>query len=124
MKSRWMNHSLRIRISPTELETLLQGQAVVERLHPESWGATLVAGPRTVLTLEGADAIVQLSRPDLDRLLDPETEGVYFESAHEPPIKFFVEKDFPCLHDRPPGATEPDTETFEAPRNFRARHGS
>lgn len=53
-----------------------------------------------------------LAESDRDRLAAPETEGVYFRREDDPPLTYYVEKDFPCLHPRPADAQEIPSETF------------
>jgi hypothetical protein len=47
----------------------------------------------------------------LDSLQYPET----------PPIRYFVEKDFPCVHPRPVDAMGEPSETFAPPPGFGVR---
>ncbi|MBS1717641.1 MAG: hypothetical protein JSS72_07905 [Armatimonadetes bacterium] len=123
MKVRWMPESLRMRITPSELEMLLDGQAVAQRIFRSSgWGIEVKPSQETELILEGEVVTVKLSHADIKRLGEPSREGIYFNSAHEPSIRYFVEKDFPCAHERPPETGEPETETFSAPEGFKARH--
>jgi hypothetical protein len=43
---------------------------------------------------------------------------VYFSDSS---LRYYIEKDFPCLHPRPAEASESTTETFEAPSDFAQR---
>jgi hypothetical protein len=46
---------------------------------------------------------------------------VYFQTADSAPFRYFIEKDFPCVHPRAAEALEPRTETFPPPPDFEAR---
>jgi hypothetical protein len=62
-----------------------------------------------------------LAPADRARLLTPEVEGVYLCLGGDErggAVRYFIEKDFPCMHPRPMDAHEPETETFEAPAHF------
>jgi hypothetical protein len=124
MKVRWTKNSLRMRITPVELSELTAGRAIEETLGPGFWQVLVGIGEEAGLYLETLTARVELSANDVTELAKPECEGVYFRSDHEPPIRFYVEKDFPCAHPRPEGAAEPESETFSAPKGFKARHRS
>ncbi|MBV9470020.1 MAG: hypothetical protein JOZ57_12340 [Abitibacteriaceae bacterium] len=122
---RWTHNSLRLRISPSELAQLQQGEIVTETLmlSPDgSWSA--IIQPDSALTnliLAAGTLRFLLAPSDLERLSVPETEGVYFTTASEPPVRYFIEKDFPCIHPRADGAQEPATETFAPPADFAQR---
>ena len=121
MKVRWMSDSLRLRITPTELATLASGGPVTEAAaFPGGWSVTIAPAGATALRGEGPGASVfTLSADDLTRLLDPAQEGVYFQTEG---IRYFIEKDFPCVTPRPALAQE-STETFAPPPGFADRHG-
>jgi hypothetical protein len=126
MKVRWTDESLRLRITPTELADVEQRRAVEMRLTlglGGGWHVTLAAAeiPATALTQEGATLRITLSNADLARLSAPDVEGVYFPAARPDGIRYYIEKDFPCLHPRGVEALEPTTETFAAPADFEAR---
>jgi len=127
MKIRWRRGSLRLRIAPSELEAIGRGEPVREELAfpgGAAWAAAIVPGAAsTAIDLVGHEARLSLSRADAARLAAPDVEGVYFEAAAASgPLRFFVEKDFPCLHPRPSGAVEAPEETFDAPSDFASRH--
>jgi hypothetical protein len=118
-----MPNSLRIRLSPRELDLLASGRAVEQRLGPkDGWSVSLAPSKATSLTIDGARVLIGLCAKDIQRLCEPATEGVYFEAAHESTIRYFIEKDFPCLHPRPHETGEPETESFPAPPGFKKRH--
>ena len=124
MKVRWTRGGVRLRITPTELEDLQRGAEVVETLSllGGSWSALIrPAAPGTTLLLEGSTLCLALSDSDLAQLSAPEVEGVYFQTADEPPLRYFIEKDFPCAHPRAAEALEPETENFKPPADFVAR---
>jgi hypothetical protein len=88
------------------------------------WSARIAPGAATTcLTLEGGHLRLFLADDDRERLAAPDAEGVYFSAeANGAALRYFIEKDFPCAHPRPPAAREPDTETFAPPEGFKERH--
>ncbi len=125
MKVRWAKDSLRLRITPGELDTLEAGKPVVERLQfgeGPGWETAIVPSDATtnLVWIKGA-LQVALSIADCHRLSVPETEGIYFQQESEPLIRYFIEKDFPCAHPRAPDAMEPISDTFVPPADFEAR---
>jgi hypothetical protein len=90
------------------------------------WNATVEPDPDGETRLVGAGAgsvALYLSAADVARLADPSAEGVYF---HGPPdgnaegLRYYIEKDFPCLHPRAVEAEE-QSETFVPPLDFAER---
>ena len=127
MKVRWNRSSLRLRITPSELLALRQDQSVSEPLaFPGGaiWqvGIAPAAGD-TQLSSSGCIVTLHLSHEDRDRLAMPETEGVYFQTdiASNRSLRYYIEKDFPCVHPRASNALEPPTEAFAAPPGFADR---
>jgi hypothetical protein len=124
MKIRWTQSSLRLRISPRELQALHNGEPVREEFAvPGSgkWSAEI--RPRSqdsTLTLVDGKLSFFLSDADLKTLSDPKAEGVYLEWKGQT-LKYFIEKDFPCAHPPPGGADEPPTETFQPTQSFKDR---
>ena len=86
------------------------------------WRAVIEIGPATMLRAAGADVRLALSPADLARLSAPDAEGVYFTADGDKPLRYFVEKDFPCAHPGAKEAKEPPTETFAPPPGFKERH--
>jgi|SRR5579871_950386 len=125
MKIRWTQDSVRFRISPTELETLLQGSTVSETLTlsgDNGWRAAILPGrPETTLTLQNGVLSIALAEAYLRRLAEPDIEGIYFQQESDPPIRYYIEKDFPCAHPRASEAREPARETFAPPEGFLER---
>ena len=122
MKVRWNRSSIRLRLTPSELATLLQGETITETLEfpgGASWSVQLAADDTTGLTSNGNSARLHLSPDDRQRLAAPEAEGIYFQT--EDGLRYLVEKDFPCAHPRPAEASEPVTETFTPPEGFEER---
>jgi hypothetical protein len=118
MKIRWTADSIRLRITPSELQALLQNEIVRQsvQLGAGSWTARIMAGcARTDYTLVDGALQVNLSARDLVRLADPTIEGVYFEPSADQPVRLYIEKDLACEHPRAAEALEPETETFPAP---------
>ena len=75
----------------------------------------------TLLTQDGNTLRLTLAPGDLVRLLKPNAEGIYFTADRADGVRYFVEKDFPCIHPRGVEALEPATETFSPPADFEAR---
>jgi hypothetical protein len=124
MKVRWTEESVRLRISPEELERLQRGDSVEEELalHGDGWSAAIHPHPsETSLDFARGSLQMQLSRRQIQKLSEPETEGVYFQTPTEPPIRYLIEKDFPCVHPRASKAAEPVTPTFPPPEGFEER---
>jgi hypothetical protein len=125
MKIRWTRNSVRLRITPSELEDLQRGQAVAETLSLPggNWNATIRPGaPQTSLILEQSTLVLSLAEADLAQLSTPESEGVYFITEGELPLRYFIEKDFPCAHPRAADALEPASETFAPSTDFLERN--
>jgi len=125
MKIRWTNDSIRLRITPTELDALLHDEAIAEALHIPGgaiWEAVIRPSPRDATRLGGDAhcAVIYLSSEDRDRLADATQEGVYFSEADHG-VRYFIEKDFPCVHPRALEAMEPPSETFSPPTDFAER---
>ena len=121
MKIRWRRGSVRFRISPPEMEAIQQGESVSEVLaFPGGvWRATIAPGALTrLLGDEDGGLTLWLAPEDRERLFAPETEGIYFEGDV---LRYYLEKDFPCVHPRPREAQE-SSETFAPPPGFAARH--
>jgi len=118
-----MQGSLRLRITPTELELLKRRQTVSEALAAAfGWFVSIEPNLNTLLRVDGPNVAVCLSDADVALLAEPEREGVYFATDHDPVIRYFIEKDFPCVHPRPVETCEPQTETFRPPAGFKERH--
>lgn len=113
---------MRLRITPTEFAAVLSGHTASEVLQipgGTSWQVRLETGAETRLSSDGQVMVLSLSPADRERLADPEAEGVYFQTDEG--IRYFVEKDFPCVHTRAKESMEVPTETFVAPRDFERR---
>ena len=125
MKIRWTKGSVRLRITPSELEALQRGEAVREVLtlgKGGRWSAAIVSKSAiTRIDLKGSDLVFSLSDAELERLALPEAEGVYYQQDGEPSLRYFIEKDFPCVHPRAAEAQEPSGETFRPPEGFADR---
>lgn len=131
MKVRWTKNSLRLRITPGELAALEQSNSVREEIRfPGSdtpgWSVTLQYGAgQTSLQMQGCSALLYLGDSDCTLLRAPDSEGVYFEAdvnaaetgRHET-FRYYIEKDFPCIHPRAGDAMEVPTETFPNPAHF------
>lgn len=126
MKVRWTEESLRLRITPSELAQLEQRLPIEAALTlgpGGGWRAALTVEERaeTQLVQDGGILRIVLSDADLVRLLAPEAEGVYFTEGQAEGIRYYVEKDFPCVHPRGVEGLEPSTETFIPPDDFEER---
>jgi len=118
MKIRWTSDSIRLRITPSELQALLQNEIVRQsvKLGASSWTARIVPGcARTDYSMVDGALQVNLSVHDRNRLADESAEGVYFDPSPQQPVRLYIEKDFPCEHPRAAEAQELETETFTAP---------
>lgn len=142
MKVRWNRTSIRLRITPGELSALQRGDPIAERLSffgAAEWAVHVVPCPEiemTGLTGDRSDIWLRLALADIARLSSPENEGIYFaeplrqqacsvqtgDVSSSPMLRYFIEKDFPCIHPRAIGANEPEYETFAAPEGFAERH--
>jgi hypothetical protein len=121
MKVRWTEESLRVRLTPTELATLIHGDEVVQRLDLGGGGWEIHVTPSGgVLGVAWKAGVVVVSIPpqDVALLAEPDREGVY---SHRPNLRLLVEKDFPCAHPHAVDAEEPDTERFAPTRGFLER---
>ncbi len=121
MKVRWNRDSVRLRITPSEMAMILGGEQVAEELcfpGGAAWRIVVNAGPQTALASESSAASVALSAEDREKLAEPDAEGVYLQAGG---LRYYIEKDFPCVHKRGAEALEPDTETFVPPAGFEER---
>jgi hypothetical protein len=113
MKVRWKHDSLRLRITPTELEDLLGGEQVSERFDLSNgsvWEVVICPNAEeTGLRNFGPVVHLLLSREDQEKLAVPNRPGL---------IRYFIEKDFPCIHPRAADALEGPSETFAPPPGF------
>ncbi len=127
MKVRWTQSSVRLRITPTELDSIETGIPVGEELRLPGggcWTAQILrSGGKTSLTSDGLALTLALSEADAARLSAPDAEGVYFQQDGEMPLRYLIEKDFPCVLPRASHAEEPPTETFAPPSDFEERKG-
>jgi hypothetical protein len=125
MKVRWTAESVRFRITPTELRQLESGEPIVSAFLLPGGGWRAIVEPTTndESTLRGVEGTITLylSPVDVSRLADPNEEGVYFQEPlgdSSNLLRYYIEKDFPCVHPRPAEAQE-DTETFTPPVTFK-----
>lgn len=108
MKIQWASRQLRLRISPTELERLGEGQEISELLDFPGgyWAVSLELlregiqedSGQSSLALEEDTLVFYLSQKDFEHLKKPLEEGVYFVTpVHglrgESRLEFFLEKD-------------------------------
>ena len=75
----------------------------------------------------GCSVLLLLGDTDRERLSAADAEGVYFEvnmvDFTEPGsgrgvFRYYIEKDFPCIHPRAVDVMEEPTETFPTPVDF------
>lgn len=121
MKVRWTSTSVRFRITPSELESISAGTAVVAELAVPGgrWRATLdPSDDNAKFTFTGGDLVVRLTSAEIEQLNEPDREGVYLDDDG---IQLIVEKDFPCAHPRDGQDPDQPGETFTAPADFEAR---
>lgn len=132
MKVRWTTNSVRLRITPAELDSLLRGHGVGDVLAVPggTWSVRITPGaPEPSLRMDGAMLSIGMTTVDRDRLAEPGVEGVYFTTADSPSVRYFIEKDYPCAHPRTEDAGEnsvPEgvslnraSTAFERPQNFK-----
>lgn len=118
MKVRWTSQSLRLRITPTELDCLLKGESVNQELEfagKTVWKVVLEpTSTETRLTVDLGSVMLGLSDADRRNLAAPEREGVYFTTQDTlgGSLRYYVEKDFPCIHPGETDAIETPSETF------------
>jgi hypothetical protein len=121
MKVRWTRENLRLRITPTELGSLVAGESICERFVVAGktvWAITLAATEgRTSLTTNPGSVDIALSKLDRQALSAPEREGVYFTAVGQDgsSLRYYVEKDFPCIHPTEGELMDTQTETFPRP---------
>ena len=125
MKVRWTRNSIRLRITPGELNALQSGQTVTEELKlgpGGGWSITLCpASAFTGIAFELGGLRLTLAQPDVLDLARPDAEGIYFQTPTDPSLRYYIEKDFPCIHPRAAEAQEPAGETFNPPEGFAER---
>jgi len=125
VKIRWNRDSIRLRITPSEFAAITNGEAVHEGIAfpgMQFWNMTL--RPTELETTIAADqhgVYFSLSEADRTRLADPEAEGVYFQMDQPTTLRYYIEKDFPCVHKPAPESGEGACETFVPPSGFEAR---
>jgi ribonuclease inhibitor len=109
VKIRFTNSSLRVRITPNELEQIKNRETLELGFGiAGGWKFRLEAAEQTKLESRDGIVVLRLSGADAMSLIDPTREGVYFETEG---VRFFIEKDFPCEHPRT--NLEETTPTFE-----------
>ena len=125
MKVRWTRDSIRLRITPTEFQAITNGESVHEGVAfpgMQFWNVTLrPSDAETTIFSDQQGVYLSLSQLDRARLSEPETEGVYFQLDEPTILRYYVEKDFPCVHGRASEAGEGSTETFAPPPGFEDR---
>ncbi len=84
------------------------------------WSARIVPGSGRRIAFLGGGLTLELSAENLAALADSANEGIYFHQA-QMPYRYFVEKDYPCIHPRGGETLEPVTEAFAPPDGFEAR---
>ena len=125
MKIRWTKDSIRVRITPSELDAIESGESIKDAFIVHGmpfWTVVVTQSHYSSLTFDkdNAAVLIKLGREDKDTLLDPTSEGVYLQDGATD-IRYYIEKDFPCAHPRAIESSEPVTETFEPPAGFLER---
>ena len=125
MKVRWNRDSIRLRITPAEFAAIIGGEPVREGIAfpgMQFWNVTLrPSDVETTIASDQHGVYFSLSEADRAALADPEAEGVYFQLDQPTTLRYYVEKDFPCVHKPAPEAGEGVSETFTPPSGFEAR---
>lgn len=118
-----MEGVLRLRITPSELESLSEGKTVSEFLADDNgWRVSLEIGAAAQFLIDGAAVRILIAKSDVSALAEPDREGIYFDADQQGGVKFFIEKDFACAHPRPANGFDPETDTFPSPPGFKSRH--
>jgi hypothetical protein len=128
MKVRWTENSIRVRITPSELEAVEEGdsKSICSSLYVRGipfWTVIVLSHDGlTTLDFDGETSTVTISLgpDDTKDLCIPDAEGIYLEDAATN-IRYYIEKDFPCAHPRAVEVLEPKTETFDPPAGFMER---
>jgi hypothetical protein len=119
MKVRWTRDSIRLRVTPTEMNAIIAGETVHEGIAfpgMQFWNVSIRSSDaETVISSDQHGVYLSLSEADRTALVQPEAEGVYFQLDEPTVLRYYVEKDFPCIHPRSAAAREIPTETFDAP---------
>lgn len=121
VKVRWTDESLRVRLTPGELAKLTRGESLRQHLDLGGGGWEIhvtPSGPALDTTWNDGVVCVSIPPSEVDRLAEPEREGVY---AHHSGRRLLVEKDFPCAHPHSVEAAEPETERFAPTPEFLER---
>jgi hypothetical protein len=104
---------------------ILDGKPVSERFElsrEAGWEAAIVPGPNAAeLAWVGNIMQLNLSQADCQRLAAGDAKGIYFRREGSAPLRYFVEKDFPCAHPRVADAMETPGGTFDPPADFKCR---
>ncbi len=124
MKIRWTSESVRVRIAPAELSQLQANQRLDEILdYPGGggWCVRLIPNEDESSAFGDRETLfITLTAADIALLSEETREGVYFQET-DPPLRYYIEKDFPCAHPRPSEALEKPTEAFEPNAAFTER---
>ena len=125
MKVRWTSESVRLRITPSELAGLERGEVQRQEIvfpGGNRWGVR-VEPDGLPLGLRWVDGLVliHLSGSDVERLAEPDREGIYLGASSPSGIRVLLEKDFPCAHPHSEEAAEPETERFSPVPAYVAR---
>ncbi len=124
MKIRWTSQSVRLRITPSELTALQQGECAEEEIELPGgggWATRIIPNMKETSAYADRETLhLYLTADDLVRLSDETLEGIYFEET-DPPLRYCIEKDFPCAHPRPSQVQEPPTEVFAPNASFTER---
>ena len=127
MKVRWTSESVRLRITPSELAKLGNGENIeisLNFLGGVCWKIQVVPqqSESSLLSQNGV-ATINITQNDYLVLSKEDCEGLYFSQVETPEIQYYIEKDFPCVAPRGAEILELPTETFVAPSDFAERKG-
>ncbi len=127
MKVRWTPESVRLRITPSELASLVHGNKIDTALSANGangWSVSVSPGSTvTSYHFVESNLVVNLSTNDVEDLANETEVGIYFSGVSVPRsgMRLSIEKDLPCAHPRGTNELEPQTETFGAPKDFENR---
>ena len=121
MKLRFKGESLRLRVSRSDLERLMQDTRIEESIHfgvrpDEQWTYALELGaPEHAISMRytASEVAIILSKSQAKKWVDTDAVGIYGEvQGGAGPLELIVEKDFACL-DR---EDDENADTFPNPK--------
>jgi hypothetical protein len=116
VKVQWLNASIRLRITPTELWGLVRGLQLGQTLEfpgGACWSVRVLPNCRDADLVWCGDALcVCLTEGDVAALAEGDTEIVHFTTGGSRAIRYLVERDVPCAPPHEVEAAEPKPRGF------------